>query len=425
MTLDNDAPASTINIVPDAPTVQFRVFNPDAGQQIAIDGLTTWLDAHMSGRRPKQLMVLAGVAGSGKSALTGYLTKQWMEKYPHLRIGYATLTGKAAQVLNASLRANNIPASCSTIHSLIYRPQVDEESGRVLRYNRRDDLDLDLLVLDEASMVDEEIFKDVASYGIPILAVGDHKQLPPVGSPPFLMAKPDFRLEEIHRQAKGNPVIELSQLAREGVDLSTMIQFIEESEDSRVTHSKGWKSVEEAISRVEDGGMILVHSNKTRVSLNHQARRAIFGRKQNAPPIAGETVICVKNYRTHEGVIANGQRGTILDVEDMDEHRYKMTVDFGHGYTPTLPVSKHQFSEEKTFAAFTDVPGEHRSWSTIGVLMDWGTVLTVHKSQGSQDDNIVVLLTNSLRMMEREDRIRWTYTAFTRSAKNLHVVTHL
>ena len=408
-----------------APTVQFASFTPDAEQQRVADGLTQWVDDKLARNPAPQLKVLAGVAGSGKSALTSYLAKQWSEKYPYLRIGYATLTGKAAQVLNAALRAQGVPASCSTIHSLIYRPVVNEENGSVLRYTRREDLDLDLLVLDEASMVDEEIYKDIAAYGIPILAVGDHKQLPPVGSPPFLMAKPDYRLENIHRQAKGNPVIELSQMARNGVDLSTMIQFIEESDDPRVTHGKGWGSIEAALDLVEEEGMILVHSNKTRVSLNHQARRSFFGRKQNAPPIAGECVICVKNHRTGEGVIANGQRGTILEIEDMDEHRYKMKVDLGGGYTPTLPVSKHQFSEEKTFAAFTDVPGDHRSWQSCGSLWDFGYTLTVHKSQGSQGDNIVVLLTNSLRMMEREDRVRWVYTAFTRSAKNLRILTHL
>lgn len=410
-----------------APTTQFATFTPDEDQQKAIDGLSLWFDDRHVRRTGPMLKVLAGVAGSGKSALTGFLTRKWFDQYPNLRIGYCTLTGKAAQVLNASLRANNVPASCSTIHSLIYKPQVDEDTGRVERWVRRgsDDLDLDLIVVDEASMVDEETFKDIAAYGIPILAVGDHKQLPPVGSEPFLMAKPDFRLENIHRQAKGNPVIELSAMARAGIDLSTMIAFIHEADDPRVSHGKGWGSIDNALDMVEDGGMILVHSNKTRVSLNNQARRRFFGRKQNAPPIAGEVVICVKNYRTGEGVIANGQRGIITDIEDLDEHRYKMTVDFGGGYMPTVPVSKHQFGEEKTFGAFTDVPGEHRSFNSVGALFDFGYCITVHKSQGSQDTNIVVLLTDSLKVMEREDRMRWVYTSFTRSSENLRIITHL
>jgi exodeoxyribonuclease-5 len=368
---------------------------------------------------------LAGVAGSGKTALTGYLTKLWLERYPNLRVGYATLTGKAAQVLNASLRARGIPASASTIHSLVYRPVADEDTGRVLHWAIREDLDLDLIVLDEASMVDEDVYRDIASYKVPILAVGDHKQMPPVGSPPFLMAKPDYVLDQIHRQARGNPVIELSAMAREGIDLSTMIQFIEEADDPRVTHGKGWGSVTDALASVEDGGLVLVHSNRTRVSLNHQARKLFWGRKHNSPPRDGEVVICVKNYRTSEGVIANGQRGTIVEITDADEHRYKMTVDLGGGHIVTVPASKHQFGEERTFGAFTDVPGDHRSWSSVGSLWDFGYTLTVHKSQGSQDDNVVVLMTDSLRIMEREDRIRWAYTAFTRSSKNLRVITHL
>lgn len=413
-------------VEPDAvSSAQFAVYTPDEDQKECIEGLTVWFTNRIQFRRGPQLKKVAGVAGSGKSATVGYLTKLWSELFPDIRIGFCTLTGKAAQVLNASLRASGVPASCQTIHSLIYRPRVDEETGVVLGWTRRDDLDLDLVIIDEASMVGEEVYKDIASYGTTILAMGDHKQLPPVGEPPFLMANPDYRFEKVHRLARGNPIIELATMARNGVDLSTMIDFIQSADDPRVSCSKGWDSVEKALGMIEDGGMLLVHSNRTRVSINHQARKLFYGRKHNAPPIVGELVICLRNQRTPEGVIANGQRGTIEEVESLDDHRYKMRINFGDGYSAVLPVSKHQFGEEKTFPSFGDVPGEHRSWSSVGALFDFGYALTVHKSQGSQDENVVILLTNSLRVMEREDRVRWVYTGFTRSAKNLHIITHL
>ncbi|MDV7400396.1 hypothetical protein RZS08_53770, partial [Arthrospira platensis SPKY1] len=66
--------------------------------------------------------------------------------------------------------------------------------------------------------VDKDIWEDLLSYKIPILAVGDHGQLPPIRGDFNLMAKPDVVLEKIHRQAENNPIIQLSIMARtEGI----------------------------------------------------------------------------------------------------------------------------------------------------------------------------------------------------------------
>ena len=59
------------------------------------------------------------------------------------------------------------------------------------------------------------MFEDLKSFGVPILAVGDHGQLPPVRGTFNLMEKPDIRLTKIHRQAENDPIVRLSILARE------------------------------------------------------------------------------------------------------------------------------------------------------------------------------------------------------------------
>ncbi len=64
-------------------------------------------------------------------------------------------------------------------------------------------------------MVSEDIFRDLTSYGIDILAVGDHGQLPPIEGKFSLMSDPILRLEKIHRQAADNPIINLSMQIRE------------------------------------------------------------------------------------------------------------------------------------------------------------------------------------------------------------------
>src|SRR5208282_6828508 len=72
-----------------------------------------------------------------------------------------------------------------------------------------------LIIVDEASMVADDMVRDLQSFHVPILAVGDHGQLPPVGGVGSLMKNPMLRLEQIHRQAEGNPIIALSKMIRE------------------------------------------------------------------------------------------------------------------------------------------------------------------------------------------------------------------
>ena len=78
-----------------------------------------------------------------------------------------------------------------------------------------------LIVVDECSMVDEALGRDLLSFGTPVLVLGDPGQLPPVkagegGGGYFTEAEPDVMLTEIHRQARENPIIALAQTVREG-----------------------------------------------------------------------------------------------------------------------------------------------------------------------------------------------------------------
>src|SRR4029450_4102513 len=73
-------------------------------------------------------------------------------------------------------------------------------------------------MLDECSMVDEELGRDLMSFGTPILVLGDPGQLPPIsGGGFFTDHEPDFLLTEIHRQGRENPLI---RPARGGTVLS-------------------------------------------------------------------------------------------------------------------------------------------------------------------------------------------------------------
>ena len=95
-----------------------------------------------------------------------------------------------------------------TIHSLIYVPEevpVPERKTRPdgsvfdatttkLVFTLRDQIDCEGVLIDEASMVSSELYDDLRTYCVPLVFVGDHGQLEPVGDDPGLMREPDYRL---------------------------------------------------------------------------------------------------------------------------------------------------------------------------------------------------------------------------------------
>lgn len=163
-------------------------------QQNAHDSIIDWFKSDMS-----PYISVGGLAGTGKTTLIGFITKTLQNEDLVRTIAYVAYTGKASTVLKSKIKDRGWNDYVGTIHSLIYIPIKDKDTGEIKYWGKRDEIDADLIVLDEASMVDKDIWKDLLSYDIPILVVGDHGQLPPIGENNFsLMKNPDIKLETIH-----------------------------------------------------------------------------------------------------------------------------------------------------------------------------------------------------------------------------------
>ncbi|QQR51863.1 AAA family ATPase [bacterium] len=161
-------------------------------QAAAIQQIGTWYRGNTS-----PFLTLGGYAGTGKTTLIGYLRQALGDLDESAKVGFCAYTGKAARVLAAKLRDTSAVRrgdSVGTLHSLIY--DAEDAGGGTVRWVRKDKLDRNLIIVDEASMVDESIWNDLLAFGIPVLAVGDHGQLPPVGSSFNLMAAPHVKLEK-------------------------------------------------------------------------------------------------------------------------------------------------------------------------------------------------------------------------------------
>ncbi len=369
------------------------------------------------------VLSMGGYAGTGKSTLVSVLAGKYVEE----RVAFCSYTGKATSVLRSKLTDAGVPTNAvSTVHSLMYHPLPDEMGG-IRGWKKREVLNYDLIVVDEASMLDESLYNDLRSYGIPILAVGDHGQLPPVFGNFNLMEKPNLRLEKIHRQAENSPILALSEVVRR----VGQIPRFENSMELQLLKKDQLEEVLDSLFSMpevnhDDIGM-LCYTNRTRGELNTMARRARWSREgkySEKVPTLGDQVICLRNV---EATIFNGMRGTLQRCEDTSELHYDATVRFeDDGVEVTGPTCKVQFGLEGTIRGFDDYENltnyKPFSWDAIGLLFDYGYALTVHKSQGSQFEHAIVMAETPQRMTLDEKR-RWLYTAVTRCSKYLVVLS--
>jgi exodeoxyribonuclease-5 len=393
-------------------------FTPD--QQGALDAILAWY-RYDNG----QPLTLGGYAGTGKTTLVGQL-----ERFlPRKRIIYCSFTGKAVSVLASKLPPG---ATVSTLHRLLYHPQpstVCKVSGertpeggycsvhlpgpmdsktsppkpcstvqRLDWSSKVDPLrDFDLVVADEASMIGDKLWADLIGWGTPVLAVGDHGQLPPVKSQYNLMENPMIRLERIHRQAIGSPIIQLSMIARE----AGMIDVGEYGPGVRKVRPGQIGEVE---IDSDAGDLVIVGYNRTRNMLNDQMR-ARYGR--SGLVTAGDHVICLRN--NYEAGVFNGMRGRVLNVGDAYAN--------GDSVFINVKLDDGEYAGEAFLPQFGAPKTRNEAGRWYG-LWDFGYALTCHKAQGSQARRVVVIEED----VPGSEYRRWLYTAVTRAEEELVLV---
>lgn len=378
-------------------------------QRGVYDAVLDWLH---SGSR--QVLKFGGLAGTGKTTLLAALANRLSGD--GRRVVFATFTGKASTVLARKLRAAEIDNSCGTLHSLMYRPQIDEETGAIIGWERKPVIPADLVVVDEASMLGSGLWQDLLDYGIPILAVGDHGQLPPVSPNSVnLMEDPDLTLTKIHRQAAGNPILALAHHVRDGRSLSDFrtiddrVRFV----PRKLFHQNHLREfADSSLDRV-----ILCAYNTTRIRMNADIRKLRGYTKLLEP---GEPVICLRNTRP----IFNGMRGVVLsrDEEPDERGRFWCELDFPEDRQKFHAlVQSRQFGLESTLQTYNELPGKPRSWGEVGHLFDYGYSMTVHKAQGSEFSKVAVAVEWFSKSSE-DDKVRWIYTAITRASEQLYLV---
>lgn len=390
-------------------------------QQQALDAAGQWLAG------PEQTFYLAGYAGTGKTTLARHLAE-----LQNGTVLFGAFTGKAAHVL----RQRGCPGA-TTIHRLIYKShekgrlrlrELEEalvestaEKDGVASYDLREKIraekealkrpffslnpdsevrNASLLVIDEVSMIDDRMGQDLLSFGTKVLVLGDPAQLPPVmGGGYFTGKSPNIMLTEIHRQAAGNPIIDMATKVRKGETLD----FGEYGESEVMD----WGDIiPEDTLRFDQ---ILVGKNRTRRGANNRVRE-LMG-LEGRLPLAGDRLVCLRN--DHALGLLNGAIWIVDDTGPATEDSIYMDLAISPEEASdgdALNVASHTAH----FLGFEIPYYERRKAQEF----DYGYALTCHKAQGSQWDSVLVF--DESRSFKGA-AAQWLYTAITRAAKRVTI----
>jgi ATP-dependent exoDNAse (exonuclease V) alpha subunit len=348
-------------------------------------------------------------------------------------VAFCSYTGKAARVLREKLKEHDATYKqdqISTIHSLIYSPIINKKN-EITGWKLKDNLEVDFIIIDEASMVNYKIWQDLLSYRKRILAVGDHGQLPPIHGSFNLMKDPELTLEQIHRQAKDNPIIKLSIMARKK-GFIPIGQFSPSVVKINQQRAENAKIVNRLLADYDKDTMILCGYNFTRVELNKFVRNQI-GHDKFAP-VPGDRVICLRN--NYDKNIFNGMTGTILELSPENDDFYFALIKMDGEEQPYEGlIHKKQFGEEKTLGSGYNKDNDKKSdtddakkekfndtkFLMKADLFDFGYAFTVHKAQGSQAKK-VILFEQRFSHMDDNEWKKWLYTGITRAQEHLYIV---
>jgi len=357
----------------------------------AVKAAIEWYKQPIQSRSP--IFRIFGFAGTGKS-----FTARHIEQELGITASYMAFTGKAALVMR-----NNGCHGASTIHSQIYKPVFvkgkDGKAGkRTFVLNTQSPVALaDLIILDECSMVGTKIARDLLSFGVPILVLGDPFQLPPIdGTGFFTQADPDCMLTKIHRQAKDSPVIYMATAVRQGKTLK-----VGKYGSSEVTNKI-------SVNDLTQFDTNIVGRHATRVKINKRVRRSLD--YDDDYPMSGEKVICLKND-SGLGIY----NGTMLTVDSRHEYH----VPGFHRYDMVSDNDENELIETIVHDAFFD-DSSMPDWRALEGTqhMDFGYCITGHKSQGSQWPSVLIF---DESFCFRESADRWLYTTITRAEDKVKV----
>ncbi|RLI35673.1 hypothetical protein DRO66_06965 [Candidatus Bathyarchaeota archaeon] len=400
----------------------------------------------------KKEFLLSGPAGTGKSFLTNYMLDVVKDEHelvrlikpgtPSPRFHYTATTNKAAGVLG-----NMTGGDAKTIHSALgLTIRNNFKTGKVsLQRGRGEAINLNegILIVDESSMVNWDLLQWIQKAqdkhrNCKILYIGDSYQLPPVNEdtcPIFQQIQDQYHLVDIHRQAAGSPIIQLSQGYRKCLDDPTQAWPEVVADNTAIfTYSepKAWRKVlrDHYTAQHEPDDLRILAWTNDRVGGYNSWLRTQLGYGEH--PVPGEVVLSNSTLVLDSGRVlaATDSRHTIQEVDSADQcgiAGYKLSLVSAEG----APLSVFQPKDWNEARMFLKKLARAKDWPEyFGVKNSWADMRpihtqTVHKSQGSTYKKVFIDVTDIGKNSRWTEVARLMYVAITRASDEVHIFGQL
>ena len=279
---------------------------------------------------PGSFYLLTGHAGTGKTYLMQRLTKNMLANKRQVIL--SAPTHKAVTVLARKLtEARIVGVPCRTIHSVLSlkaKPQADRLIFQ--RDKGAEPVTADVVVVDECSMVDEDLFRHIKRH-LPnafVLFVGDPAQLPPVGELESQTFRTQNRshLTTIVRQAAGNPILAAAGVIRNSQggepDLSWCTpSALASGHGVFVPGAAAHRWMKKAFTSDEfeadpDSFRYLAWTNERVAQVNEMVRRWRYGEQIPTPFMPGESALFRQPLILDNTLLfANNQEAKVIAIE--------------------------------------------------------------------------------------------------------------
>lgn len=443
----------------------------------------TELRDYCTGLTSYDFATLTGYAGVGKSTVLGKM----VEGLPtSLRVGMTAPTHKAVRILRKST-LNPRLYQFGTIHSFFGLKQ-NIRDGKIVyenEYGFMNKLKVDginVLIIDEGSMLDSKLLKAILDYkkkrpGLKLIITGDIGQLPPVGEKESLAfsTKADsvysvlrLALTKIMRQTKGNPILEFATEVRnnlnERIDIPPNILTKEMSDLTSLVDTYFTESYKDNT----DYCKVLAYTNEAVRKANKVIRDKLFGSPLEAIVVGDELITDKPVPINDELTLQTSEELTVLSVDTTDVKVHMYFYNFDGSFKEEEDTFKVYVTTVKSLHPVTELPiqsvirilhpdsqanfkqwldklrrnavmvkgkkawVEYYSLENCFAQVKYNFCLTVHKSQGSSFENVILLDNNiyeagsydpgSKFYISLVDRNKLRYVGATRAKNNLIVI---
>ena len=450
-------------------------FTPTLKQDILLQQLSEFI----FNKKPNNLFVLKGYAGTGKTTIVGTVVNNlWKAKMSAVLMAP---TGRAAKVIS-----NYSGKEAFTIHKKIYFPKSEKGGGVtfVLQPNKHKNT---IFIVDEASMIpdtpgDSKLFENgsllddliqyvYSGYQCKLILIGDTAQLPPVklDLSPALdentiglnYNKEVFKMEldEVVRQEQGSGILANATVLRESLSNALYDAFKFDLADFKdiirlIDGHEIMDAINDAYSALgNEETAIIVRSNKRANLYNQQIRSKILFNENELT--AGDYLMVVKNNyfwikpTSEAGFIANGDIIEVLEIFKIVElygFRFaevkirmvdypKMTpfetvllLDTIESETPSLSYDDSNRLYQEVMKDYENETSKYKKFMKVknnnhfnALQVKFSYAITCHKSQGGQWNTVFVEQPYLPNGIDKE-YLRWLYTAITRAKEKLYLI---